>query len=172
MPNRLESKHRAMLASVIAEQRFDDDYAVELDVLLWESVCDEQPDFDRPLTIPIPRAMYYAAFWLEAEVNNGGFDQFFSNKGPRVALCAMDFLKACGPAPVLGLLDQAIALMPQEWREATCEDALDYFLDEEDEVRSEAMQALDLEFYELDLIPSFAECRLRLAAEHPAAFFV
>lgn len=172
MPNRLNAKYRAMLASVVAERRFDDDDAVELDVLLWESVCEDNPDFDRPLTIPIPRAMYYAAFWLEAEVNNGGFDQFFSNKGPRVALCAQDFLKACGPTPVLGLLDQAIALMPREWREATSEDALDYFLDEEDEVRSEAMQALDLEFYELDLIPSFAECRLRLAAQHPAAFFV
>lgn len=171
MSKRLNAKYREMLANVVAEQRFDDDDAVELDVLLWESVCDENPNFDEPMKIPVPRAMYFAAFWLESELNNGGFDQFFTNKGPRVALCARDFLKAHGPAPILGLLDRAIALMPAEWRAATHDESLDFFFDLEDAVRSEAMLQLDQEFGELDMIPTFTECRLRFAAQNPGAFF-
>ncbi len=172
MSGRLSPAQRDTLRSVVAEGRFDDDDAVELDVLIWESVCDENPDFDRPLTIPMQRAMYYAAFWLEAEISNGGFAQFFTNKGPRVASCARDFLRACGPAPVLDLLDRAIAIMPERWRDADFEESLDYFLCEQDLVRSEQLSALDAEFYDLELHPGLAECRLRFAHAHADEFFL
>lgn len=171
MPNRLDSKHRAMLASVVTERRFDDDDAAELDGLLWESVSDDVQNYDWPLTDELPRAMYYAATWLEAGVNNGGFFGFFFNQGPKVALYARDFLRECGPASVLDILERAIALMPTEWMTASHADSHDYLPWEDEPVREESLRALDDEFFELDLHTEFAECRLRFAAKHAAAFF-
>lgn len=46
---------------------------------------------------------------LEAEVNNGGFDQFFLNSSGRYARQTLDALKAIGATHTVELLNAAIA---------------------------------------------------------------
>lgn len=46
---------------------------------------------------------------LEADVNNGGFGQYLSNKGPRRARATLRALRAIGAAHTAGLLERALA---------------------------------------------------------------
>ena len=66
-----------------------------------------------------------AAIWnLEAEINNGGFDQFYSNPTGDHALFTEEALSAIGSKKVLGFLKEANATFPDEKpsadREARC----------------------------------------------------
>jgi len=53
-----------------------------------------------------------AAYWLEAEVNNGGFDQYFFNSAGDNAEAALAGLKDMGAAGAAGLLERSIAVFP------------------------------------------------------------
>src|SRR5262245_4792479 len=53
-----------------------------------------------------------AAYWLEAEVNNGGFDQYFFNSAGDNAEAALAGLKDMGAAGAAGLLERAMAVFP------------------------------------------------------------
>ena len=48
-------------------------------------------------------------FWLEGEVNNGGFEQFFFNTAGDYAMAAVDTLQRIGSSEALALLHQAIS---------------------------------------------------------------
>lgn len=58
------------------------------------------------------RRLVCACLLLEAEVNNGGFLQFFDNGGPVAAREALVFLDERGPRPVATLLRRAIRAFP------------------------------------------------------------
>lgn len=53
-----------------------------------------------------------AAYWLEAEVNNGGFDQYFFNSAGDNAETALAGLRDMGAAGAAGLLERAMAVFP------------------------------------------------------------
>jgi hypothetical protein len=53
-----------------------------------------------------------AAYWVEAEVNNGGFDQYFFNSAGDNAEAALAGLKEMGAAGAATLLEQSMAVFP------------------------------------------------------------
>ena len=53
-----------------------------------------------------------ASYWLEAEVNNGGFDQYFFNSAGNNAELALAGLKDMGATGAAGLLGRAMAVFP------------------------------------------------------------
>jgi hypothetical protein len=53
-----------------------------------------------------------AAYWVEAEVNNGGFDQYFFNSAGDEAEAALAGLKDMGAAGAAALLERAMAVFP------------------------------------------------------------
>jgi hypothetical protein len=53
-----------------------------------------------------------AAYWVEAEVNNGGFDQYFFNSAGDNAEAALAGLKDMGAAGAGALLERAMAIFP------------------------------------------------------------
>lgn len=53
-----------------------------------------------------------AAYWVEAEVNNGGFDQYFFNSAGDNAELAMAGLKDMGAVGAAALLERAMAVFP------------------------------------------------------------
>jgi len=53
-----------------------------------------------------------AAYWVEAEVNNGGFDQYFFNSAGDNAEAALAGLRDMGAAGAAGLLERAMAVFP------------------------------------------------------------
>ena len=53
-----------------------------------------------------------AAYWVEAEVNNGGFDQYFFNSAGDNADAAWEGLKEMGATGAAALLERAMAIFP------------------------------------------------------------
>ncbi len=55
---------------------------------------------------------FLAAYWVEAEVNNGGFDQYFFNSSGDNAEVALAGLKEMGATNAAALLTRAMAVFP------------------------------------------------------------
>lgn len=53
---------------------------------------------------------YWAIWWLEAETNNGGFDQYFSNSSGELAHEALQGLKAVGAQKMADVFQKAIEI--------------------------------------------------------------
>jgi hypothetical protein len=62
--------------------------------------------------LTVPQRRYLGCWYLEAEVNNGGFMQFFDNRGPATAREALRFLEDRGPRPVASILSRAMRAFP------------------------------------------------------------
>jgi hypothetical protein len=55
-----------------------------------------------------PESVFRAVWELEAEVNNGGFHQYFFNSSGKFARFALGALRAVGATQTAGILEQAI----------------------------------------------------------------
>jgi len=53
-----------------------------------------------------------AAYWVELEVGNGGFDQYFNNSAGDSAATALAGLKAMGATAAAAILERAMAVFP------------------------------------------------------------
>jgi hypothetical protein len=109
-------------------------------------------------------------YWTDAEVSNGGFDQYFFNSTGDLAYEAIAGFKRIGAARTAQLLERVLASFPggppSRDRDARAE-----ILDEIDEdKRDELFEVLDQEFY--DLLEAEVYVRANLyVREHPAEFF-
>lgn len=54
----------------------------------------------------------FGAYWLEAEVNNGGFDQYFFNSAGNHSEAALAGLRAMGATGAAALLERAMSVFP------------------------------------------------------------
>ncbi|MFG0315119.1 MAG: DUF4375 domain-containing protein, partial [Phycisphaerales bacterium] len=111
-----------------------------------------------------PRQRFLAASWLESEVNNGGFSQFFYNKGPDAVKAAQAFLEERSHAGVAGCLQRAIDALPKKLPKTRdqLQDMLDDDVDERLEVISEAFWKLKRPFMPV---------KVRYAVSHKDEFF-
>ena len=82
---------------------------------------------------------------LEAEVNNGGFDQFFLNSSGQFALQTLDALGAIGAPQTKELLQAALAL---SYPAGYPDDSSEHEETAYDDATLEALHALDDKFYE------------------------
>ena len=55
---------------------------------------------------------YFALTWFVIEIQNGGFNQYFSNDAGRYAHFALDGLRKIGASKSAALLDRAISIFP------------------------------------------------------------
>ena len=94
-----------------------------------------------------PERVFVAIWTLEADVNNGGFDQYYGNSSGDHAWFAPTALRAIGAETTAGIVEQANTAFgpdcPPASREAR-EDAIDAL----DEAVEEAWQRLDEAFYD------------------------
>jgi hypothetical protein len=81
----------------------------ELDII--ESVMERQ-DAEGFDALTKPEQMYLAIWALEAEANNGAFDQFFHNSSGHLADLALEGLVACGAHRMAGLFREAMSIFP------------------------------------------------------------
>jgi hypothetical protein len=165
---RLSKSDREKLLRVVASADFDSDAAVELDGAIMESLPDDV-DYDTLEPLDDAQAGFFACWWLEGEVNNGGFHQFFLNKGAVVAREALRFCKANDLKPVADILDRAIDLVDRSARVSL--EAINEWLADEANESMEKLSPLDDEFFELDPYPAFIAARLRHAQRHATSFF-
>jgi hypothetical protein len=81
-----------------------------LGALHWRIGLKAEARGERSLTDTERRLL--AAYWVEAEVNNGGFDQYFFNSAGDNAEVALAGLKDMGAAGAAALLERAMAVFP------------------------------------------------------------
>ncbi len=89
----------------------------------------------------------YTIWWLEAEVNNGGFHQYFWNSAGDHADTALQSLKNIGASKTASLLEQAIKIafggnLPSSREERQKQ------LEIDEGAKMEKLEELDSEFYE------------------------
>lgn len=61
--------------------------------------------------LSVPERTFRSVWELEAEVNNGGFEQYFSNSSGRLAPQAPAALRAIGAVQMATIVDEAIAAL-------------------------------------------------------------
>jgi hypothetical protein len=170
---RLSAAELKKLQRIAGAGDFDSEAAFDLDVAIFEAADKGMPQNDDRITdLPEAAAQYWAAWWLEGEVNNGGFHQFFLNKGPVVAAVALRYVKENGPKDVAGMLERAIKALPKgalpkdsnAMMKILVPDDLD-----EDERLMAAMEKINDKFFDRE--GSLLEGRLRFALAHSSEFF-
>ena len=112
--------------------------------------------------------MVYATWVLEGEVNNGGFNQFFWNRGGNLAAHARDGFRLLAANELAALVDSAIALVNREepvQRKFKEEGTLEAFSESYKHTR---LGELDKEFYAL--AESLSQTRISYIRSHPGEF--
>jgi uncharacterized protein DUF4375 len=61
--------------------------------------------------LSVPESVFRAVWELEAEVNNGGFHQYFFNSSGKLARFALSALRAVGASQTAGILELAISVI-------------------------------------------------------------
>jgi hypothetical protein len=86
--------------------------------------------------------------WLRAEINNGGFSQYFFNSSGDAAPDAMAAAAAMGATEVAALLGRAIALLgdPYPLDQASRQQRLE----ELEDTAEEPFETLDQDYYQLE----------------------
>lgn len=110
--------------------------------------------------------MVYTTWWLEAEVNNGGFNQYFWNSAGRFAKEALAGFERLGATEHAALVAEAIAIEAEErsaqqkHKDAGTVEAFS------ESYETSRLGALDERFYALSL----GDLRVRYIQSHPAEF--
>jgi hypothetical protein len=89
---------------------------------------------------------FHAVWWFEAELNNGGFDQFFFNSAGDLSQQTLDGLRRIGAPKCADILQRACALFPGRMPPTdrdTRQDQLEVITD----ANEDAFESLDAEFY-------------------------
>ena len=122
--------------------------------------------------LTIVQRKYLSSCDLELEVNNGGFIQFLSNKGPQAAADALAFMRERHFEAVADMLERAIQLLPGAVLPATYAELEAILVDERYSLRiGAALEEIDSEFFDMDPCPDLTEDRLRFVFEHSHEFF-
>lgn len=111
----------------------------------------------------------FSVWWVEAEVNNGGFNQFYFNSSGQYAKMAVDGFQLFGASKFADLMKRANDVY-EENRER-----LEEFDDGSIESFSESyednpLNALDQEFYDLYKSEPLNELRIAYIRKHPNEF--
>jgi hypothetical protein len=90
---------------------------------------------------------FFLVWWFEAELNNGGFDQFFDNSTGNHAVHTVSALDRIGATTCANIVRRACALFPDstpssDWN--TRQEQLCVITDDDEE----AFESLTTEFYE------------------------
>jgi len=112
----------------------------------------------------------YVTFWVEAEVNNGGFNQYFWNSSGQFGLEAIEGFREIGAAACADLMSRAVATAVAEFPEMQKHyerGTLDAFRESYEHTQ---LDELDTEFYALG--EGLSDLRIKYIRSHPHLFYV
>jgi hypothetical protein len=114
-----------------------------------------------------PHKVFCAVWWLEAEVNNGGFSQYFLNSSNESAKFVCEALRTIGASETAAICERAIAVAFPKGLPANPEDisaaAVDF-----PEATEANLEALDAEFFEYPC--DLTELLYAFVMQHPKEF--
>jgi len=144
----------------------------EVEAMFREYVAAKMGDYSREtdVFVELPKGlqMFYATDLLEAEVNNGGFHQYFWNSSGNFARDALDGLKLIGAQAHAKLLQQAMAIRDKEEAHMDAKKAEGTAEAFSESARASALNKLDKEFYKLG--DSLTKQRMKYVRAYPEMF--
>jgi hypothetical protein len=111
-----------------------------------------------------PQLYYLTLRWLDGEVNNGGFSQYFFNSSGDLALHAVDAARAVGAPELAGILQKANALFGKKGPDPD----RDKRMDQLSRIDLEALEKLDDKYYKCP--ERLSELLPRFVASHAESF--
>lgn len=104
---------------ILTEQIIDKTSDAELLQVVFDNISEKLPtdykkEYDTVLSWSKPRQAIYTIWWLEAEVNNGGFNQFYANSNGQFYKLLPDFLKLIAAHKFSNLTTRANKTYEQE----------------------------------------------------------
>jgi hypothetical protein len=111
-----------------------------------------------------PQLYYLTLSWLDAEVRNGGFSQYFFNSSGDLAEHAVDAAKAVGATRAARLIQKAVALFGRDGPDSDRDERMDQL----SAVSLEALEKLDTQYY--DCPDDLRELLPLYVARHPDEF--
>jgi hypothetical protein len=112
--------------------------------------------------------MLYATWWLESEVDNGGFNQFFWNSSGQFAQDALDGFKLLHADELANLTGAAIAIAQREAplrQKFQAQGTIEAF---SESYKHTSLDELDKQFYKLD--DGLSKRRVAYVRAHPEQF--
>ncbi len=120
IPHRPEGLDTRLPPDKVEALRSSDNYSDEAFKIFEEidsSILKELDRIDRNEVwfeqLSEPRRVFYSVCWLEAEVNNGGFDQYYINSPSDAAALVPEMLREIGMNELAELVARANAVFPK-----------------------------------------------------------
>ena len=137
---------------------------------IYEQVGDDyNQEFSNVQKLTKGQQAMFSVWWVEAEVNNGGFNQFYFNSSGQYAEMAVAGFELFGAKKHADLMRRANKIYTEN------RERLEEFDDGTMESFSESykenpLNALDEEFYELSNSESLNQLRIAYIRQHPSEF--
>jgi hypothetical protein len=137
---------------------------------IYEQVgSDYEKDFENAQKLTKGQQAMFSVWWVEAEVNNGGFNQFYFNSSGQYAQMAVEGFELFGATNFADLMRRANQIYIEN------KERLEEFDDETMESFSESykdnpLNPLDEEFYQLYNSESLNQLRIAYIRKHPTEF--
>lgn len=119
-------------------------------------------------TMALQKKVIYKTYALEMAVNNGGFFQVLYDKGDEFLLDLPDCLKAIGANKHAEIVEKAIKLIKEN--EKYINRAGEYIDSFDEKFATEALNALDSEFYNQSEIDNILKLQAKFITENFSAF--
>lgn len=136
----------------------------ELEMIVYDNICsrfnsDYSNDYEVVKGLSKGQQAIYSIWWVEAEVNNGGFNQFYFNPSGKFAEMAVDGFKVIGANKFADLMIQANKIYNEN------KEILEGFDDGTIESFSKSyednpLDSMDQKFYELYKDENLSELRI------------
>jgi hypothetical protein len=116
-------------------------------VLAFEQALDQKAYHRGKAALSAEEVVVLAVEALERELNNGGYEQFFTNSSKEYAAVIVDALSRIGCVQVVALTSKAIAALTIDG--ALTADAIDHAMSATDEERTRKLRACDQDYFRL-----------------------
>ncbi len=163
--------YHTLNSDIIKTIKDDDLEQAILDYVLLK--IDEKPDKAYEIVTALPEGYVtvFATMEVEGEVNNGGFDQYFSNTSGEFALEAIEGFEKIGAKNFATITKQALNLSLKEMAkiaEIADPDSPSKSTRKQDEASANNMQKLDNQFYDNE--ENISDLRIKYIRENTALF--
>jgi hypothetical protein len=111
-----------------------------------------------------PQLYYLTLSWLDAEVRNGGFSQYYFNSSGELATHAVKAARSVGAAEITAIIEKANTLFGRNGPDAD----RDRRMDQLSKIDLKALEELDTRYYKC--AERLSEILPRFVASHPEAF--
>lgn len=162
-----DPKYRTLTPDLLAQEPDSSLEWAVMQHIAWRINGDYDHERDTVLALTPGLRMVYATWWVEAEVNNGGYNQYFFNSTGQFADEALAGFRLLGLAEYAALMERAIraynAVRPR-LEEARRQGTADAF---SSTYADNPLPPLDDEFYRLE---GLTAARVRYIRQHAAEF--